>query len=51
MSLRCSAGVEFLVVSEDFWGFYLMGTESQQVEMKLGMIPSGDHLSYFPPAI
>lgn len=51
MSPRCSNGVEFLVVSVDFWGSYLMGTESQQVEMKVGMIPSGDYLSYFPPAI
>lgn len=47
----CSAGVELLVVSEDLWGSYLMGTESQQVDLKLGMIQSGDHLSYFPPAM
>lgn len=51
MSPHCPAAVELLVGSEDFWGSYLMGTECQQVEMKLEMIQGGDHLIYFPPGI
>lgn len=47
----CSAGIELLVVLDDFWGSYLMRTESQQVDLKLGMIQGGDHLSYFPAPI